>query len=177
MPFIACHTNTQQKPQTTKTNPPQPAHHKNRQTTQGGSKKPTPPTQPPTAQHGTRHKGASEDARVHYPLHKQPTHQHPPPSTHTGTTRTDSKGGTKKPPHPTRHPHGTGTGGPDSSEPQQCANHPTTTTPARFHTPEQDPGVVLRPAAAATGSFADDSTSEHHQCHPHGRRARRVCAP
>jgi hypothetical protein len=37
--------------------------------------------------------------------------------------------------------------------------------------------AVLRTAPRRTRTFIDDSTSEHHQCHPDRRRARGVRAP
>ena len=104
-----------------------------------------------------------QDARVHYADLKQQTHQGQPP-----------------------HPSGRGVlqGGPEDSrlhpitraglilqDPTVCQPpHQTATT--RFHTPphRQTPARLGSTETVTThqGSFIDDSTSEHHRCHPHG---------
>ena len=49
-----------------------------------------------------------------------------------------------------------------------CQPHPpTTTTTFHTHTPERAQ-AVLATAIATRRSIIDDSTSEHHQCQPHG---------
>jgi hypothetical protein len=109
-----------------------------------------------------------EDARVHYPVHKMPAHQ--PGHTPRGAparrrlgfsalrlipqSSTVCQGRLRAPPTPgsTPGPH-----------PHQRREHR-----AR---------AVLRSRRPQRRSFIDDSTSEHHHCHPLGRRVRGACAP
>ena len=82
----------------------------------------------------------------------------------------------------TRNPRAGAQGGPEDSQPRKnrepdpsgpnsVPTPPTTPATTRFHTHPTDTKpagwAVLRRSRTQQGSFIDDSTSEHHQCHPH----------
>lgn len=144
------------------------------------------PRHPPCALHSLSHKhnttttttktrtntpqtqGASvQDARVHYADLKQQTHQEP----------RHAKPARRRPRRPEDSAPPCG-GCLILQDPTVCQPHPTRPQPPGS-TPHNHQGcrVVLRRSRPTRGSFIDDSTSEHHQCHPLVRRVCGVCAP
>ena len=101
----------------------------------------------------------ASDARVHYPIHKQPAHQAPSPTIRwTWDTR--------------RH---RADQSPDPSKLNSVPTPPQQTRASRFHTPTPTQRarvrVVLRRPRPQGRSIIDDSTSEHHHTYQNRRLA------
>ena len=108
-----------------------------------------------------------EDARVHYPVHKVRAHQRPAPA-----YRRLAKGARVARWELSRRASGLIPQGPTVCQFLLASGH------SRFHSQELKEllgctGECRRPARR----FVDDSTSEHHQCHPDGCWMCGVCAP
>ena len=146
MPFIACRTNTQQKLQRLDNDNP-------------SLKKGLPSTVAQPLQ-----KATPQDARVHYPIHKQPTHQPRPPHPPVpGSLRRRQEAI-----RPAADASGLNSV-PTPNWTNQRANSPLTTgrpgsTPHHTQDKLEHSTTVLRPTRDAGRSFIDDSTSETPPC-------------
>ena len=105
-----------------------------------------------TGSHPTSRCSPATDARVHYPIHKQPAHQPPNPT----TVRPRRKRHRDNQPQPI-----TGCYSLIPQGPTVCQHLPHPTTP-RFHSSKLE---VLKGPRTQTRPFIDDSTSEHHHRH------------
>jgi hypothetical protein len=159
VPFTACLTNTQQKLQ--RHNPT------TEQSPAAG------PLQKQSNNHPTPIKACTAVARCSRPLSTCQT-PHPPTPTQPLDDQTGT-GGTEQsdPPPPIRR----GFTGLIPQGPTACQNPgpqgsitPRTTTQVPHHRTRASSSTtaVLRTATRGTRAFVDDSTSEHHQCQPHG---------
>ena len=171
MPFTACLTNTQQKPQR-HTTPPPDNQQKGRATTKNIQT--TPPHPRPDTKPGADVRGCHQmlASTIHLP-NTPPTN--PRPRTHVrdrrrGHTRTPTPGRASRAPQAGLIPQG----------PTACQHPtPTRTTQVPHNRSEQARTGCRTEDGPPRDAGASSMTplSEHHQCHPDIRRVRGGCAP
>src|SRR6476620_7726519 len=130
------------------------------------------PDQPtPRRRDGLVRRAYGIGTRCSRPLCRSQT-TNPPRTTHTPSRCAGAQGGPKTHTPPNRKE-------PDPSGPNRVPTPtPPATAPGSTPTPARRPRrTVLRHDHHQGRSFIDDSTSEHHQCQPHVRWLRGVCAP